>query len=119
MNIDKHLLPATIKEAEQLETAIRLRHFVPSEEAQLLTIELINHYKDSMPWIAGYLVDRQIRYLVGEPVAALLSLKPHPIKDAFIKAANRLKEKVNQHYLDPHSYEKMLKNHETLILRYA
>nr|MCU0383258.1 DUF2236 domain-containing protein [Cyclobacteriaceae bacterium] len=81
LNIDENLLPQNIKEAAQLEEAIRKRHFKPSAEAVSLTQDLIKHYQNYFPAVAAYLVEAQIKYWVGPGVSKILGLQDDFIKD--------------------------------------
>jgi len=118
LHIDEALLPANYIEAEQLEIAIKKRHFRHSAEGTLLTRELIDHYKESFPMIAGYFVDSQIRYLVGPDVADMLGVRADKYKDRFVIALNRVREKLNTWFVNPFSYDIMIRNHEKLKQKY-
>lgn len=117
--IDDQLLPASFAEAAALEQCIRLRHFRESAEGKLLMAELLKYYKMAFPALPAYFVDSQIRYFLGEEIAALLHIKPHPIKDSFVQFMNQVKQKVNRFYLNPNSYKTMIANHEKLRVMYA
>lgn len=119
LHIDEALLPASFQEARQLEQVIRERHFKKSEEGSMLMKELIQHYKTSFPAIPAYFVDAQIRYFIGEEIAALLGMKPETVKDAMVRVMNRFKEWINRRYNNPYSYQIMLKNHATLRAKYS
>ena len=75
LGIQKPLLPETLKEAEQLEESIRLRHFRASEEGTLLAEKLISYYLQNLPaGINTGWVTAQVRYLLGAGVADVLNL---------------------------------------------
>lgn len=114
MHITDELLPINMDEARLLETKIKQRHFKFSEEGKVLTEELINHYKSYFPAIASYFVPAQMRYLLGPEISELLGLKPEPIKDELLRSINAIAETVNQFYINPTGFEKMLANHEKL-----
>lgn len=118
LHIDEQLLASNISEASQLEQAIKQRHIKVSEEGTRLTQELLKHYKTAFPLIAGYLVDAQIKYFLGEELSGILQLRPTPIKDHFIRAMNFLRVKINKYYLDKSSYDKMIRNHFVLKEKY-
>jgi hypothetical protein len=119
LRIDPELLPSTITEAAALEQAIKRRHFKKSDEGILLTNDLIQHYKESFPLMAGYFVDSQIRYFVGPEVADYLGLKKHPIKDGFVRGLNCIREGINKLFVNPYSYSIMIRNHYKLKERYT
>lgn len=119
LNIDEGLLPRTTTEAKELELAIRKRHFRKSEEGVELTHDLINHYRESFPAVAGYFVESQIRYFVGEEVANILGLKSDPFKDSLVKSINKVREGINKRFVNPNSYKTMLRNHEILKARFT
>lgn len=119
LGIHADLLPETMPEASALEEAIRVRHFKPSQEGAALTRDLIDHYKTSLPSVAALLVESQIRYLVGPQISSYLELKPDSLKDKMIGGLNRLRESVNRRFVNPYSYEMMLRNHEQLRRRYS
>lgn len=119
LHIDESLLPATYDEAADLENAIKARHFRHSTEGTLLTRELIEHYKESFPAVAGFFVDSQIRYLVGAEIADLLGIDQSKFKDAFVIALNRIREKFNSWFVNPYSYEIMIRNHYKLKQKYS
>lgn len=75
LGIMQPLLPGTLKEAEQLEESIRLRHFRKSEEGSLLASKLIHYYLDNLPaGINPDWVTSQVRYLLGASVADVLNI---------------------------------------------
>ncbi len=117
--IKEELLPASLNEASMLEEAIRLRHFRKSEEGQLLTSELIEHYKVAFPRIAAYFVDSQIRYFIGPEVAELLGVKQHPWKDRIVSVMNDFRKKINRRFVNPYSYDIMFNNHLKLKKKYS
>jgi hypothetical protein len=119
LRIHDDLLPDNLCEAEALEVAIRERHFRQSIEGPLLTDELIRHYKESFPAVASYFVDSQIRYFVGPEVSALLGLRPEPVKDLFVNWMNCLRKAINRNFINPFSYEIMMRNHLKLKQRYS
>lgn len=119
LNIDDDLLPASMAEAALLEEAIRHRHFRLSEEARLLTRELLTHYQESFPAFAGYLVESQIRYLTGPEVSHLLGLRSYPARDALIAALNFVRKQLNRCFVNPFSYDIMIRNHLKLKARYS
>ncbi len=114
MHIADELLPATVAEARLLENKIKQRHFQSSEEGRVLTKELIDHYKAHFPTVPAYFVSAHMRYLLGMEISALLGLQPEPFKDELLKSINGLTETVNQFYVRPTGFEKMLANHATL-----
>ncbi|HYF69695.1 MAG TPA: oxygenase MpaB family protein [Ohtaekwangia sp.] len=117
--IDEQLLPASFSEAAALEQRIRQRHFRESAEGTLLMAELLKYYKTAFPALPAYFVDSQIRYFVGDEIATLLHLKTHPVKDPFVLLINRVKQKINRFYVNPHSYKTVIANHEKQRMMYA
>jgi hypothetical protein len=119
LHIDEALLPASIDEASQLEQSIRNRHFRTSEESRMLTRDLIRHYRESFPAIAGYFVESQIRYLTGPDVADLLGIPRKPVRDELVRGINAIRRKINQFGHNPLSYQIMLRNHLQLKKKYS
>lgn len=119
LRIDEGLLPRNVSEARLLEEAIRRRHFRESPEGPLLVSDLIHHYRESFPAVAAYFVDSQIRYFIGPDVAALLGLRPDPTKDKIVGWMNRLRKKINRSFVNPFSYQIMMRNHLKLKKKYA
>jgi len=119
LQLNEELLPASLNEAAQLERAIRRRHFHPSQEGRELMTDLLNHYERSFPRLAGYFIEPQIRYFVGDEVANLLGLRHNPLRDQVVRQMNGLKKLINRSFNDPESYAKMLQNHEDLKRRYS
>jgi hypothetical protein len=119
LGIDEALLPSTIPDAKSLERVIRRRHFHKSAEGPLLVSELIKHYRESFPAVAGYFVDSQIRYFIGPEVSSLLGLQRQPLKDSFVRMVNALRKKVNRKFVNPFSYQIMMRNHMKLKEKYA
>ena len=112
--IDEALLPENMNEGWALEEMIVKRNFRSSTEGKLLIKDLIGHYRSAFPRVAGFLVDSQIRYFLGEDVSDLLGLESNQFKDSFIKVINKLKESLNSMNIHISSYEKMLRDHEKL-----
>jgi hypothetical protein len=119
MHIAGELLPASVAEARQLENKIKQRHFQSSEEGRVLTKELVHHYTSYFPAVPGYFVGAQMRYLLGPEVSSLLGLQPEKIKDELTKSLNAIVETVNQLYVNPSGFEKMLANHAKLKKQFA
>jgi hypothetical protein len=116
--IDPGLLPQSLAESRQLEKIIKARHFKLSDEAKLLMRELLQHYRESFPAPAGYLIESQVRYFVGPEVAVLLGLKKHLIRDRIVTGINQLQQRINKRFVNPHSYDIMIKNHNEQKNRY-
>jgi len=112
--IDDELLPATIKEAEQLERSIRVRHFKESEEGITLAKELITYYKSMTQGVDSYLVESQIRYWLGALVADCVGLKADKLKDTIVQTMNLFQESTNFFKVDSGSFTKMMENHKLL-----
>lgn len=110
LNISEDLLPVTMKEAGDLERAIRYRHFKPSEEGFVLTQELITYYKSITTGAQSYLMDAQVRYWLGSFVADIIGLPKSPVKDGLVSSINKIKDSVSFMFVDPNSYETMLAN---------
>lgn len=110
--IDSRLMPQSLVEARQLEKIIKSRHFKLSDEAKLLMRELLQHYRESFPAPAGYLIESQVRYFVGPEVAVLLGLRKHLIRDQIVAGLNQLQQTINRRFVNPDSYDIMIKNHE-------
>jgi hypothetical protein len=118
LRIQEPLIPQNLEEAKDLEEAIKKRHFKFSEEAKLLTNELLQHYKDSFPVPAGYFIESQVRYFVGPEVSVLLGLEQHPVRDRIVKGINHFQQKINKRFTNPFSYEIMIRNHNQLKTKY-
>jgi hypothetical protein len=118
LRIDEALLPKTREDAAVLERAIRERNFHESKEGPLLTSELIRHYKESFPAVAGYFVDSQIRYFVGPEVSSLLGIPAQPLKDRIVDRINSVRKKINRAFVNPLSYKMMMNNHLKLKEKY-
>jgi hypothetical protein len=118
LRIQEPLIPKNLPEARDLEEVIKKRHFKFSEEAKLLTDELLQHYKESFPAPAGYFIESQIRYFVGPEVSVLLGLGQHPVRDRIVKGINHFQQKINKRFTNPLSYEIMIKNHNQLKTKY-
>ncbi len=114
MNIDEQLLAVTMKEAGDLERAIRRRHFKPSEEGQVLTKELMTYYKSITEGAQSSLMDAQVRYWLGSYVADIIGMPKHPIKDPLVQTINKIKDSVSFLMVDPKSFETMLANQKIL-----
>lgn len=119
LHIHNDLLPASFAEAGLLESAIRNRHFKKSVEGTTLTQELIQYYREVMPSNIAYLIDSQIRYLLGAAVADCIGLHPQPVKDRVVSFMNSFKETANLFQMNPNSYFEMLNNHQQLKARIA
>jgi hypothetical protein len=119
LQIDEALLPASYAEAEELESTIKHRHFKYSEEGNLLINDLLEHYRESFPAVAGYFVDSQIRYFTGPEVASFLGLKAHPVKDSIVRGMNKLRKRLNRLFVNPYSYRIMIRNHYKLKEKYS
>ena len=113
-HIDEDLLPENMVEGQMLEEAIIKRNFRASIEGKILIRDLIDHYKSAFPRIAGFLVDSQIRYFLGNDVSEILGLESNQLKDPVIRLMNRFKESLNSMNIHISSYEKMLKDHQKL-----
>jgi hypothetical protein len=118
LRIHESLIPQNLAEARDLEEAIKKRHFKFSEEAKLLTNELLQHYKESFPAPAGYFIESQVRYFVGPEVSVLLGLEQHPVRDRIVKGINHFQQKINKRFTNPLSYEIMIRNHNQLKMKY-
>lgn len=115
LTIDENLLANNYKEAEELEKAIRLRHFKPSEEGRVLTAEIVAYYKTIVPnKSAANLMEAQIRYLLGPFVADCLGLPVQPVKDAFVLTVNTVRKHTLFLSHKTPSYHQMLSNQKTL-----
>lgn len=119
LRIEEALLPDSIAAARRLEKTIKERHFKLSEEARLLTRELLQHYRESFPAPAGYLIESQVRYFVGPEVSILLGLRQHPFRDRIIAGINHLQQKINYRFVNPNSYDIMMKNHNEQKKKYS
>jgi hypothetical protein len=118
LRIHEQLIPQNLAEARGLEEVIKKRHFKFSDEAKLLTAELLQHYKESFPAPAGYFIESQIRYFVGPEVSVLLGLVQHPVRDRIVKGINLFQEKINKRFTNPSSYQIMIRNHNQLKKKY-
>ena len=118
LRIQEPLLPQNLAEARDLEETIKKRHFKFSEEARLLTNELLQHYKESFPVPAGYFIESQVRYFVGPEVSVLLGLQQHPVRDRIVKGINHFQQKINKRFINPFSYDIMIRNHNQLKTKY-
>ncbi len=110
--INDELLPATLKEAEQLERSIRVRHFKESEEGITLAKELISYYKSMTQGVDSYLVESQVRYWLGAWVADCVGLKADKLKDTIVQTMNLFQEATNFYKVDSGSFAKMMENHK-------
>ena len=119
LRIDEWLLPADMAEAQELEKAIRTRHFRKSPEGSLLTSELIDHYRQSFPAVAAYFVDSQIRHFVGPEISELLGLQPEDTKDKIVNIINVIRKSINRTVVNPFSYQIMMRNHLKLKRKYS
>ena len=119
LRIDEWLLPHNMMEAQDLEQAIRSRHFRASEEGPLLTSELLTHYRESFPAVASYFVDSQVRYFIGPEISELLGLQPQPAKDKIVNAINIIRKSINRTVINPFSYRIMMRNHLKLKAKYS
>ena len=113
MDIHEQLLVDTMQEAAELESVIRQRHFKASAEGQQLMQDLLKHYRDEFPWLAGQLVENQIRYFLGDEISDMLQLERKPGKDALVRVINKFKNGVNRRF-HVSTYSTMMKNHERL-----
>jgi len=115
MHLDENLLPNTYKEAADLEKAIRLRHFKPSEEGKMLTSEIVAYYKTIVPnKAAANLMEAQMRYLLGSFVADCLGLTAQPLKDTLVLTINTIRKNTLFLTHKTPSYEQMLSNQRML-----
>lgn len=115
LHLDENLLPSSYKEAADLEKAIRLRHFKPSEEGRILTSEIVAYYKTIVPnKSAANLMEAQIRYLLGPFVADCLGLKPQPLKDALVLTINTIRKNTLFLTHKTPTYNQMLRNQKML-----
>lgn len=115
MGLDERLLPNDMYEAFQLEYAIRKRHFKPSKEGKTLTRELLDYYKTIVlgPKEA-YLMDAQVRYLLGKEVADCLGIPSHPMRDTLVRAINFTREAAMPFVHKTPTFEQMLANQQML-----
>lgn len=76
LGLDVNLIPKNGKDANELEAAIRERHFKSSEQGRELTKSLISVFEKSLPKGVTLKETLQLmRYLLGDPVAEILGLK--------------------------------------------
>lgn len=113
MDIHEELLVDDMQEAAELESVIRQRHFKSSSEGQQLMQDLLKHYREEFPWLAGQLVENQIRYFLGDDISDMLRLERNPGKDALVRVMNKFKNGINRHF-HVSTYNTMMKNHERL-----
>lgn len=118
MHLKEQLLPGTMAEAKELEHAIRVRNFKPSEEGRVLTAELLTHYRESFPAIPAFFIDAQIRTFVGPEVSRMLGLEGSMIKDGLFSGLNLMLKLRNRLNHDEDSYKTMLANHEALKAKF-
>ncbi len=115
LHLDEDLLANTYKEAADLERAIRLRHFKPSEEGRILTSEIVAYYKTIVPnKSAARMMEAQIRYLLGPFVADCLGLKAQPLMDALVITINTIRKNTLFLTHKTPSYDEMLANQRML-----
>jgi hypothetical protein len=93
--LDEELIPENAKKAQQLDTAIKLRHFRVSEHGQILTSSLtahilaVNQSKATANEILGLM-----RYLLGNEIADMLAIEAPELplyKLTLIRTMNLLK----------------------------
>lgn len=119
LHLDENLLPNSYKEAAELEKAIRIRHFKPSEEGKVLTAEIVAYYKTIVPnKAAANMMEAQIRYLLGPFVADCLGLYANPILDTVVLTINTIRKNTLFLTHKTPSYEQMLKNQKMLKARF-
>ncbi len=87
MGVEEALLPQHAKQAFQLEKAIRLRNFKPSEEGKALTHALLRHYAQ-LPEVArfpkGYMPS-YMRFVLGDTLSDLLDIPPADWSGIFVQ----------------------------------
>jgi len=111
MSLDEALLPSSFPEARQLATIIKRRNFTKTEEGVILTRELLNYYKRSVPPERAALVPSQIRFYLGNEVAEYIGLPNDPILDRVAESVNTFRSLQNMLSVQPDSYQKMLSQH--------
>lgn len=80
LGVEKSMLPADGKQANQLEEAIRLHQFKPSNEGQELTASLIQHFSSvSNAYFSTGEVLQLMRYLLGDEISAMIGIDAEPL----------------------------------------
>lgn len=111
LRINEALLPTSFAEAGQLATLIKNRNFKKTKEGIILTSELLNYYKKSVPTLQAELVPSQIRFYLGAEVADYIGLSPDPIRDRVASSISTFKSLQNMLSVRPSSYQNMLFQH--------
>ncbi len=119
MNIEEALLPTSFSEARQLAAMIKRRNFRRTEEGIMLTSELLNYYKLSVPPRQAALVTSQIRFCIGNEVAEYIGLPCDPLRDRVVETVNTFKSLQNLLSIQPDSYQKMLSQHSLLKKKFT
>jgi hypothetical protein len=119
MNIDEAMLPSSFLEARQLANTIKTRNFRKTEEGIILTAELLNYYKLSVPPEQAELVPSQIRFYVGNEVAEYIGLPLDPIRDRIAETVNTFQSLKNMLSVQPDSFQKMLIQHSLLKKKFS
>lgn len=117
LNIDEALLPASFQDARQLANMIKIRNFKKTEEGIILTKELLNYYKISVPPDQAQLVASQIRFYLGNEVAEYIGLSNDPIKNRLAATVSTFKSLKSMFSVQRSSYQKMLSQHALLKKR--
>jgi hypothetical protein len=97
LGVDEALIPNTGKAATNLEEAIRLRQFAPSEQGRDLTASLIAYFykvNDGSTY-TNTDIYQLIHYLLGDEVAELLGIKGNSLPSAKIRLL-KLKNSIQE-----------------------
>lgn len=119
MHIADELLPGSYEEAAVLEERIRRRHFKPSIEGKALLRDLIVYYQQEFPPLASYFVADQIRYFLGDELAAMMGLRSGFIKDKLIRGINAVRKQINKSSIYTSRYREMMNNHRRNAKRFG
>jgi len=119
MKIDLEMLTDTMDEAHQIDRVIRVRNFRKSPEGISLTRSLLSHYKEALPRGLDFIMESQIKYLVGKEIGDMLGLKSNILQDLFVRALARVQELIIKCIPHRPSYPKMMKDHLRLKELYS
>lgn len=111
LNIDEELLPASFAEAGQLTAVIKRRNFKKTEEGSILTRELLDYYKKTLPEWHAELVSSQVRFYLGKEVSEYIGLAGDPIRDRIVSSIGTFNSLQNMLTVQRDSYQNMLFRH--------
>jgi hypothetical protein len=114
LHINEELLPASLQEAQQLEYIIKKRNFKETDEGKILTTELLKYYQTNVTGWQRNLVQAQVRFYVGNPVAEYLGLMPNSVEDRIAATLSDFKSLSNILTVKSSSYPAMLEQHRQL-----